>query len=297
MRRRIVPLLKIIGILLFIWILSRIDREQLWNNVKSADIGTIVTACVLLLGSYLAKGYRWHRLILTTHYRPTFNASWKLYSIGTFFGAITPAKLGEFGRVVFLSKAGISKKRSVLLIITERFYDIAVILILSILGVGVLFGWGWTLLCSIGVLIGCVCGVLLWKYARLFQKFFNLPSIDDPLLRTSLHLQLLLTTTVSWALYFAWAILLTWSLHLSVPLIPLVSVFIVTGILALLPIAPSGLGTRDAALLVLLQPFGVTGPEAIALSLLMFTTTLLLSSIGGWYWYLEPSHSHDKLHS
>jgi len=47
-----------------------------------------------------------------------------------------------------------------------------------------------------------------------------------------------------------------------------------------LPISISGLGVREGGLIMLLEPFGVSGATAVALSFLMLARSLLLGAIG-----------------
>jgi uncharacterized protein (TIRG00374 family) len=49
----------------------------------------------------------------------------------------------------------------------------------------------------------------------------------------------------------------------------------------LLPITFAGLGAREGMLIVLLQPYGVSGAEAVALSFLQLGGTLALAALGG----------------
>lgn len=52
-------------------------------------------------------------------------------------------------------------------------------------------------------------------------------------------------------------------------------------LIGLLPIALGGLGVREASLALLLQPYGVDAPSAVAFSLLVFLGNLALSLAGG----------------
>ena len=63
----------------------------------------------------------------------------------------------------------------------------------------------------------------------------------------------------------------------------------------MLPIAPSGLGTRDVALLTLLAPFGVQPEEAVALAMLMFASIVLSCPLGGYYWLTAKHRSNPKI--
>lgn len=51
----------------------------------------------------------------------------------------------------------------------------------------------------------------------------------------------------------------------------------------LLPITFAGLGAREGVLILLLQPYGVTGADAVALSFIQLGGTLILAILGGAY--------------
>jgi uncharacterized protein (TIRG00374 family) len=51
----------------------------------------------------------------------------------------------------------------------------------------------------------------------------------------------------------------------------------------LLPITFAGLGAREGVLILLLQPYGVTGADAVALSFIQLAGTLILAILGGLY--------------
>ncbi|HEY4482332.1 MAG TPA: lysylphosphatidylglycerol synthase transmembrane domain-containing protein [Candidatus Brocadiaceae bacterium] len=52
-------------------------------------------------------------------------------------------------------------------------------------------------------------------------------------------------------------------------------------IITMLPVSFAGLGVREGTLIFLLQPYGVSTTDAVALSFLLFARTLLLGGIGG----------------
>lgn len=52
-------------------------------------------------------------------------------------------------------------------------------------------------------------------------------------------------------------------------------------IITMLPVSFAGLGVREGTLVFLLQPYGVSATDAVALSFLFFARTLLVAGIGG----------------
>jgi hypothetical protein len=80
-------------------------------------------------------------------------------------------------------------------------------------------------------------------------------------------------------------IVATWwlavALQLPVPFVTLAWVRSVVMLLAMLPVTISGLGVREGALVALLAPYGVLGPDALALALLVFGVTVAAVGVVG----------------
>lgn len=268
-------ILKIIGIFLFLVILVNIDREALITNLQKANVLLVAASFPLLFCMYLVKTLRWHWLAVRGgKARCTFYDSWKISLIGLFLGQITPGKIGEFGKVAYLKRAGTNTYDAIVLIIIDRTLDVIIIGIFAIIGIGILFGIGWFYLAFAAALLS------------LFMIQHFLPRTITFLFGGTL-LQPIGWTVVSWFIYFLWAVMLARSLGISVDPFILIAAFTVAGIISLIPIAPSGLGTRDAVLITLLQPYGVPPEQAVALAMLMFLSLIASTILGGWYFMRE----------
>jgi uncharacterized protein (TIRG00374 family) len=75
--------------------------------------------------------------------------------------------------------------------------------------------------------------------------------------------------------------LLAVSLNINISLIVMSWVQTIILIVNTIPISISGLGIREGGLIFLLKPYGVSGPEAVALSFLVFARNVIISLIGG----------------
>lgn len=246
--------------------------------------------------SYVLKVARWHELVKIAGLAPRFRYSWETYNVGTFLGMITPGKVGEFGRVGYLKNHGVPVAVALAAVIVDRVFDVAVIAVLALAAAGILFGTQWFLAClaacSLGVLVAAFLAVRLRSANSGFAWIaFLLTLIRRPFLLAGVTA----LTAASWLVYCGWAVVLAWSIGLAPPAGALVSAVILAGIVALLPVAPSGLGTRDATLVVLLAPYGLAPAQAVALSFLMFVSIVLSSVIGGWYWLKGVAHPQERL--
>ncbi len=77
--------------------------------------------------------------------------------------------------------------------------------------------------------------------------------------------------------FFIWAQALGWSVGLA----EITWARACYTLVLLLPITFAGLGAREAVLILLLRPYGVTGAEAVALSFIQLGGTLALAILGG----------------
>lgn len=286
-KEHILPLLKIIGVFVFGWILYHIDRPQLFATLSVADPLPIALALLSLAGLCTAKTIRWHLLVRATGMHPTFGESWKIFFIGTFLGSVTPAKVGEFGRAAYLKKRGLPLKIGVLLSLIDRASDAVIIVALGVAGLGILGRPEWSLiLLAVLAFAGAMSMALLLK-KKLFRIKLSLASFFARFVRSHIITNVTFATALAWVFYFLWAVLLARSVGIETATHLLIAIITITGLFSLLPIAPSGLGTRDAALVLLLAPYGVPAEQAVALAMLMFVTILLMSVPGGWYWVRE----------
>lgn len=283
LRKWLLQLLKLIGVALFLWILSRIDRTALLAHIQAADLFGIIVAFAGLYIIYACKAARWHLLVRSTGLKPSLADSWRLFNIGIFLGAITPANLGEMGRAAYLRRMGAHAGTALALPIIDRIADVSVMGTVGIWSVGQLFGWQWSLLSGIACIIAATTLVLLWRKAHGLRKKEWLAFLG-PLTHPASLTNILFWTILSWIAYFGWAFIIAQSIGIEVSIPVLMATLTLAGILAFIPIAPSGLGTRETAFITLLAPNGVAASQAVALAITMFLIIIAGSSLGLWYW-------------
>jgi uncharacterized protein (TIRG00374 family) len=109
-----------------------------------------------------------------------------------------------------------------------------------------------------------------------------------PLLGQGLVAPLLLTA-LAYTVFFAQAWLLGRALAVDIGMTYLAMCLSIAGVITLLPISFSGLGTRDAILIALFAPLGVAAEQAVAYSALFFLTFYVGGGIvGAIAWQIKP---------
>lgn len=283
LRKRSLQFLKLIGVALFLWILSRIDRTALLSHLQSVNPWNIVFSFAGLYFIYACKAARWHLLVRSTGLRPSLADSWRLFHIGIFLGAITPANLGEMGRAAYLRRMGAHTGTALALPLIDRITDVFVMGAMGIWSMGLLFGWHWSFVVGITSSIVAAVLMLLWRKAHGLRAKEWLAFLNILAQPTSLAC-ILFWTLLSWTAYFVWAFIIAQSIGIEVGMPVLMATLTIAGILAFIPIAPSGLGTRETAFIALLAPYGIAAPQAVAFALTMFLLIITGSSLGLWYW-------------
>lgn len=283
LQKWLLQLLKIIGITLFVWILSRIDRSTLLLHIRSANPWGIVLSFAGLYLMYACKAARWHLLVRSAGLKPSLADSWRLFNIGIFLGAITPANLGEMGRAAYLRRMGAHTGTALALPLIDRIADVSVMGIMGIWSMGMLFGWHWSFIIGIASSILTAVLTLLWRKAHGLRAKEWLAFLNILAQPASLAF-ILFWTILSWTAYFVWAFIIAQSIGIEVSIPVLMATITLAGILAFIPIAPSGLGMRETAFITLLAPHGVAASQAVALAITMFLIIIAGSSLGLWYW-------------
>lgn len=280
-------LLKGIGLFLFLWILWRIDRMQLIVSMHNASLPLVLVALGLFAPMYLLRSIRWHTLAIESGVNTGLLESTHLYIASLFLGIVTPGKAGEAMRIPSLMSKGLTAKKSIALTLLDRLLDIALLAPLGLLSIGILFGWKTFFAGSIGA---TVIVMLLFLCVHIMQRWVSLLTDVTHLLKKT-WIPVVLLTICSWLLYYVQLLVLIRAFPAEIPLVFFLATMTVVGIISILPIAPAGLGTREAALLYFFHAYGIPPPLTIAFSFTIFLTTLVGSLIGAYCLWRLPHHS------
>lgn len=280
--RRYAPLLKLLGVALFIGIIVRLDGEVIGGFLASAQWKLLLYGIAALFGVLCVKAFRWHTLVEAAGAQRSATISFREFMIGVFLSTWTPGKIGDFGKAAYVRSYGIGMKTGAIIVIIERMADAGILLVMALLGAWALYGTrGWEASVVATLALACVICIA----ARFSQKIAG--AIRYCISHHAL-LRLILTTTLGWGLHYIWVICVARSIGITVSIPVLIAAATGSSLLNALPIAPLGLGTREAALLYLLSPHGVEPERVVALSMLMLLELLIVAVPGAWFWLRHP---------
>jgi len=256
---------------------------------------------VILVG----KGFKWMLIIRATGNDYSLLESIKVFCIGFFLSMLTPGRIGDLSRALYLKeKMPIGSALSTVII--DRLIDIAIILFLSsfsIIGFAYLFEivvFPPELLLIILVAFLLAASLFMKKkYAKMFLKpFYNMfvpeklketfklnfasfySSLANLRSKKLLLLSGVLVGLMNWFFSIGVGYLIALSLGIEIPFFFFILVIPMLSLIELVPISISGIGTRDMAVIFLFSFYSVTAESAVAFSLLYlflgyFTVTLI----------------------
>lgn len=304
-----------VGLVLFLVILTRVDYRGAFQLIRQANPLTLLAAFFLILPMVALKTLRWRRLQHVARIDSgTFESSFLAYLTGMYAGLVTPGRVGEFLRVKYLTDAGAPLGPAMSTVLWDRLIDVGGLFFMGLLALAPLAGEFGNLyrgllillvLLTLGTPVVLRGGGGIGSRARAalaaLAERAGAPgrrarevgsALGDTLagMGPSTWLSLLALTLAGWLVYYLQAWLLARTLGIGLGLFPLVVSVTAAAVAAFLPVSISGLGTRDAAMVILFKRFGSPGEQAVALSTLVFLILIANALLGLW-----ASHRLERL--
>jgi uncharacterized protein (TIRG00374 family) len=205
-----------------------------------------------------------------------------------FMGAVTPGRIGEFSRVAFLARHEVPVASAVALSIVERATDLCALVCVSVGGVLYLFGpahlrqYAFLLIVLLFWLLALSCRASYLAIPRLQRLAAgSLRSLGLPGENAQRKLWAAIRQTIRGSATFIAALaiactllnlcqiyMLSLAFGFPASRIPICFAFAASAIMALLPIAPAGLGTREATYIFVMARQGIGREQALLFSLL-----------------------------
>ena len=303
-------LLRLLGIILFIFILAGIDLSSVFSTVTKVSPWYLATAVVLNIPMVFLKSWRWQSLLKMQGVAYPLRQAFPAYLSGIYLGLATPGRLGELGRLFYLtgdkelSLGGASSS-----VLVDRLFDVYLLLLVGGYGLIAFSVLPETIILPvIALTLLLACPLLLLSKrvgkgliglvfrARLLVRFQEKmgTSADEfysgvgSLAKPRLILPLLITLA-AYAVFFAQCYLLALSLNLPLSFIDIAVYMALANLVALIPVSIAGIGTRDATLIGLFSLQAVSAESALSYSLLvLFAFYVCGAAMGAISWQIKP---------
>ena len=302
---------RLIGLAILAFILTRIDLKATLAALKGLHWGYLLLAVAANLPLFGLKAWRWQEMLKMQGIHYPWRDAFLVFVAGLFLGLVTPGRVGEMSKALYLKQdRDVPVSVGFANVLMDRLFDLYTIMVLGTVGLiwfRLLPQWALALILA-GTLASLLLPILLLskrlassalavvRRLSILRRYEpRLAAATDrfqqglrPLLTPRLILPLLLTQ-VAYLLFFEQGQLLAQAVDLPVGIVYLAVSLSVAGVVTLLPISISGLGTRDAALIAMLAPLGITAAHTMAFSTLYFLTFYIVGGIiGAVAWQLKP---------
>ena len=292
--------LPIIGILLFVYILVKIDIVNVWEEIRNIDLGFLFIGVVFVFVMLVVQTYKWFIIARKQGMEIGFGEAIKINIICNFYGFVTPSKLGGVVRADYLKKYSDDKIGKGLFNFTiDKILDIS-----SVVFMAVLFSFIFQdkldipILVFTAIFLGFVFLVLFfiekdrskWAlsfiYRRISGKFkdkakVTFDSFYESVPKKRYFAWFFLWNVVSWlSIYFIFYFI-GLSLGIELSFFHYLAIMPLGTLVAMIPISISGLGTREAALITLFGLFEVSAAKVFSLSIITLIIVVIIPSIIG----------------
>lgn len=291
--------LPVIGILLFLYILIRLDISSILVAVSKANLLYLLIALFLVLIFFIFQTLKWHVIARKQKIKVPFWDSFKIDIISNYYGFITPSKIGTVSRAGYLKKYAGGLGKGISNFVLDKILDLTSLAFLALVffsvfreKLGVLSIWYFVAMFLVFVFMLIMISNKKWMkfFARIvYRKFVPKKSgkkargafesfYKDMPSKTFLS-GVFLINLLTWISIYTINYFVGLSLGISIPYVYFLAVLPITTLVAQIPITISGLGTREATMIGLFGLFSVDPVKIFSMSLLSILITNIIPAI------------------
>jgi glycosyltransferase 2 family protein len=292
-------LIRVVGLAVFAVVLSRLDWMRFLNALRSINGGPIAVYSLLFAAVSGCRSLRLQGILSRLSHDLRVSLCYKITTESTFFGTITPGRVGEFVKVGLLRETGFPMLDGFIVSLLERIFDTLAFLTFGLAGSLYLFRSAFSfregiLLSTVMVMVTVATIAGIWRangmtlLTRIFTgllKRFATGDGGEGIARTVWKIakptwkMMLSYSTLFLLLNMAQVYVLARALSIQVSPLYLCISYAASALVALLPVSISGLGTREVTYIFLLGKVGISAEVATLFSILdgLFFPIVILS--------------------
>ena len=295
------------GVVLLI-VFSLIDLRSVYVQLKKADKILILLAFALTLPQLALRAYRWRYLMGLQEIKCSFKNAALFYIASMYVGMITPGRMGEISKALFLKANNVASiSKAMPSVIIDRLLDAFALLVFVVVAAWQTKFFGLVSYRESYLYAALILLLLISLSPKLIQ--LSAKHIGAKLQRKSfqnwrlgidefvegigqlLNLHLLaavLITLAHYGLFFLQAYLIARAVDIKISFLIIFTVVTLATLIGFIPVSAAGIGTRDAAFIILFKAVGIVETAALGFAVAFDIVCLLGTSIIGMVtcWFL-----------
>lgn len=306
---------RFIGIVILLFILSRVDIPRMVSDLSRTRLPLFLLALCLLVPITFLKAVRWNVLLRSQCIALRMRDAFLIYWAGIFLGTVTPGRVGDFAKIVYIARLGHSLGTSIFSVVVDRLSDLSLFVALAYVSSacmarhfpgGVVF-----LTVSVAALAGTALilvlgrGHLSWARKALLHPLLGARATrsvemtggdflrEAGALDAGIIARVAAVSLADMAFILAHYWLLAESLGMHLSPLQLTAAVTFSSVASLIPVSLLGLGTRDTALILILAYFGYARESALSFSFLILISTVIDGAVGFLCWMRRPLSLRD----
>ena len=288
----------LIGFLILFFILKDIDFNFLFKSVKEINLFYLVLSAFMYIPLVFLSSYRFKKIMDAQSIYYSAKNAFYMYGAGLFLSLAVPGRMGDFSKIAYLKKDGHSLNKAFLGNLLDKLFDLFFLALFAFLGIIYFSASSYFSLNFNSFVKYIFTAIFILLFAALFFYFKKKEFIVNFVSETKKELnkfrmknifEISLFTVLSLFSYFIIIYFIAASIkihNIGFLYISFSAVFIIFA--TIIPVSILGIGTREAALLIILSPLQIPKETIIFFSALIMTNYLSLFLICFFCWLKKP---------
>ena len=299
---KIKKFLPIIGILIFIYIIIKLDISKIINEIIRAKLNFLLIAIFFIFLSFITETLKWFAIARVQKTRIPFLQAMRINLLSFFYGFITPSKVGGVIRAKYLKEYNNNVGKGVGNFILDKVLDVCSLVFLAILFSFVFkdilpinfFYYSIILLVSMTIFLFIFFDMKKSKFLlKIFYRRFvpnrwkerakrEFYSFYEDMPKKRYFFLFFILNILNWIVLYAILFFIGRAVGINLSFFYFLAILPIATLVGQIPITMSGLGTREATLIILFGLVGIDKTKVVSMSIInLFIGAVIPSAIGG----------------
>ena len=287
----------IITLTLLSYLLIKINISTLYSVFIKINFTLLLLTTPFIGIMYAIRTKKWQILLDSINVKIPFLEAFEIVLVSTFYGALTPGRVGELSRSFYLKE---KKAKTVATIIIDRTVDVVCLLFLSILFVFVFF-YNIYLISLIGLMVVLsIAGIMVVTNEKIISFLLGIFRQSEEVtnnylmaIKSIIENKKMLSFVFIFSLgYYMTNLCVYWLILKAIdPMLNSLIVFSLPIIVLLsnIPISISGLGVREFVSVTIFNMLNESSAYGFSFSLILYVLTILTPGIAGVLWHCKKN--------